>query len=188
MTKEGCTTMRISEVFPWYYQYLFMVFEPSVIIVSLSLIPASPSNHFHSLAPNDSNGPFWSNSALHKSCDAETAWNTPQLRGLWYSYIGALAFSAVIEPLLLYVARYKLRDVSDAEEVIKAVLFAFFAFDVFHAGATLAVTGIGAALPGSQMHLYAMVNVWVPTAWMILRTLWITGVARKSLVNRMKSE
>jgi hypothetical protein len=180
--------MHISEIFPWYYQFLFMIFEPSVIFASLSMIPASPSNHFHSLAPTDSSGPFWSPSLVHEPCSAESAWNTPQLRSLWYVFMAALAFSGVIEPMLLYVARYKLRDVHDAEAVIKAVLVAFSAFDVFHAGATLAVTGLGAVLPGSQMHIYAMVNVWVPAAWMLLRTLWIVGVARESPINRAKRE
>ncbi|OBS23077.1 hypothetical protein FPOA_03640 [Fusarium poae] len=186
MMGKDSTIRSVSEIFPWHYQFLFMIFEPSVIFVSLSLIPASPSNHFHSLAPTDSAGTFWSPSPSQMTCDAESAWNTPQLRGLWYTYMGALAFSGVIEPILLYVARYRLRDVFDAEQVIRAVLIAFFAFDVFHAVATLAVTGVEAALPGSHMHIYAMVNVWVPTAWMLLRTSWIMGVARKSTVNKMK--
>lgn len=98
--------------------------------------------------------------------------------------MSALAFSGVIEPLLLYVARYKLHDVRDAEQVIKAVLFAFMAFDVFHAGATLAVTGVAAALPGPRMNVYVMVNVWIPTAWLLLRTLWMVGIARKSSFNK----
>ncbi|CCT71808.1 uncharacterized protein FFB20_14114 [Fusarium fujikuroi] len=180
--------MQISEVFPWYYQLLFMILEPSVIFIALFFIPISPSNHFHSLAPSDSTGPFWSPSAIHKLCDAHSAWNTPQLRGLWYSYISALAFSGIIEPMVLYVARYKLRDIRDAEEVIKTVLVAFIAFDIFHASATLAVTGTAAALPGSQSHIYAMVNVWVPMAWMLLRILWIVGAGRKSAMTGMKRE
>ncbi|KAF5233233.1 hypothetical protein FANTH_12630 [Fusarium anthophilum] len=178
----------ISEVFPWHYQILFMVLEPSVIFTSLFLVPTSPSNHFHSLAPSDSAGPFWSPSPVHKPCDAESAWNTPQLRGLWYAYIAALAFSGIIEPMLLYVARYKLRDVCDAEEVLKTVLFAFIAFDIFHAGATLAIAGVAAVLPGPHRHIYAMVNVWVPTAWMLLRMLWVVGVGRKFAITGIKRE
>ncbi|CZR41760.1 uncharacterized protein FPRO_11350 [Fusarium proliferatum ET1] len=180
--------MQISDVFPWYYQLLFMVLEPSVIFIALFFIPVSPSNHFHSLAPSDSTGPFWSPSAIHKLCDADSAWNTPQLRALWYSYISALAFSGVIEPMVLYVARYKLRDIRDAEEVIKTVLIAFIAFDLFHAGATLAVTGVAAVLPGSQSHIYAMVNVWAPMAWMLLRISWMAGVGRKSAMTGIKRE
>ncbi|KAF5681257.1 hypothetical protein FHETE_46 [Fusarium heterosporum] len=91
----------ISAIFTWPYQFLFMVLEPSVIFASILLIPTSPSNHFQSLAPTNSAGPFWSPSSLHKSCDAESAWNTPQLRGLWYGYIAALAFSGLVEPMLL---------------------------------------------------------------------------------------
>ncbi|KAM0294438.1 hypothetical protein HYE67_000102 [Fusarium culmorum] len=175
---------HVSEILPWHYQFAFMIFEPSVIFATIPLIPASPIDHFHSLAPADSAGPFWSPSLLHGSCDAASAWNTPQLRGLWYAFMSALAFSGVIEPLLLYVARYKLRDIHDAEQVIKAVLFAFMAFDVFHAGATLAVTGVAAALPGPRMNVYVMINVWIPTAWLLLRTLWMVGIARKSSINK----
>lgn len=102
--------------------------------------------------------------------------------------MAALAFSGVIEPMLLYVARYRLRDTSDAEQVIKAVLSSFSVFDVFHAGATLAVTGVAAALPGSSMHIYAMVNVWVPIAWLLLRLSWILGLGRNSAVIRAKTE
>ena len=102
--------------------------------------------------------------------------------------MAALAFSGVIEPMLLYVARYRLRDTSDAEQVVKAVLTSFLVFDIFHAGATLAVTGKAAALPGSSMHIYAMVNVWVPIAWLLLRVSWMLGFGRKSAVNRAKTE
>lgn len=90
--------------------------------------------------------------------------------------------------MLLYLARYKLRDTRDAEDVIKTVLFAFIAFDVFHAAATLAVTGVAAVLPGPQGHIYAMVNVWVPMAWLVLRMLWLGGVGRKSATNAVKRE
>jgi uncharacterized RDD family membrane protein YckC len=90
--------------------------------------------------------------------------------------------------MLLYTARYKLRDTRDAEDVIKTVLFAFIAFDVFHAGATLAVTGAAAVFPGPQGHIYSMVNVWVPTAWLVLRMLWLVGVGRKSATNAIKKE
>lgn len=90
--------------------------------------------------------------------------------------------------MLLYVARYKLRDICDAEEVIKTVLFAFLAFDIFHAGATLAVAGVAAVLPGPHGHTYAMVNVWVPTAWMLLRMLWVVGVGRKFAITGIKRE
>ncbi|KAJ4136583.1 hypothetical protein NW768_004200 [Fusarium equiseti] len=179
---------QVSEIFPWHYQFLFMVLEPTAIFTALLLIPVSPPNHFHSLAPDNSAGPFWSPSAFQTRCDAESAWNTPQLRGLWYAYMAVLAFSGVIEPMLLYVARYKLRDTSDVEQVIKAVLASFLVFDIFHAGATLAVTGIAAALPGSSMHVYAMVNVWVPVTWLLLRVSWMLGFGRKSAINRTKTE
>ena len=62
------------------------------------------------------------------------------------------------------------------------------AFDLFHAGATLAVTGVAAVLPGPQSHVYAMVNVWVPMAWMLLRMLWMAGVGRKSAMTGIKRE
>ena len=102
--------------------------------------------------------------------------------------MAALAFSGVIEPILLYVARYKLRDASDAEQVITAVLSSFLVFDIFHAGATLAVTGVAAALPGADMHIYAMVNVWVPMLWLLLRVSWMLGLGRESILIRTKTE
>lgn len=159
-----------------------------MIFFSLFAIPSSPTNHFYSLAPSDSIGPLFTHSTLHLPCTAESAWHTPQLRSLWYVFMSALAFSAVIEPLVLHAARYNLRDVRDAEEVIKAVLLAFAAFDIFHAGATISVTGARAVIPGPWADVYAMVNVWVPVAWFCLRVLWFAGIGRRMAAGLSEDE
>lgn len=62
--------------------------------------------------------------------------------------------------------------------MVTAVLLAFIAFDILHATSVLGVVGVRAVLPGSDMDPYASVNVWVPMAWMGLRTLWLLGVGR----------
>jgi hypothetical protein len=144
---------------------------PSVLI--------DPASHFLSLAPSTSNGPFYSFNSSHAICGVESAWNTPQLRALWYVFIAAFIFSAIIEPLLLYAARYKLRDPRDAQEVVKAVLISFLAFDGLHMIATVAVVGFESVLPwGAKSEFYALINFWVPVAWGILRALWLSGIGR----------
>lgn len=111
-------------------------------------------------------------------CDPVAAWNTPQLRVLLYQTMAALGFSGVIGPMLIYTARYKLQNTRDAQVVVTAVLLAFMAFDVLHATSVLGVVGVKAVLPGSDMDPHASVNVWVPLAWMGVRTLWLLGVGR----------
>lgn len=92
--------------------------------------------------------------------------------------MAALGFSGVIEPMLIYTARYKLQNTRDAQVVVTAVLLALMAFDVLHATSVLGVVGVKAVLPGSDMDPYASVNVWVPMAWIGVRTLWLLGVGR----------
>ncbi|KAK0385362.1 hypothetical protein NLU13_7838 [Sarocladium strictum] len=152
---------RISKVFPWYYQFLFMILEPGIILVAMPMILLDPANHFLSLAPTTSSGPFYKSNPAHSICSIESAWNTPQLRALWYVFTASFIFSGIVEPLLLYTARYKLRDARDAEEVVKAVLISMLTFDVLHITATTAVGGFESAIPwGVESELYAMINFW----------------------------
>lgn len=146
-----------------------------------------PASHYHSLAPASSSGPFYTFSSQHALCAVDSAWNTPQLRGLWYTLVSAFSFTVLVEPVVLYTARYRLRDAHDAEEVIKAVLLSFTVFDVFHAGATLAVTGIEAATPGhAKGFIYTMINVWAPVLWMVFRASWLLGIGRETSARQKK--
>lgn len=180
-----------------------LVPQPAVIWVALAMIVINPANHFHSLAPPDSHGwAFESTPSLGGlatvTCSQPAAWNTPQLRALLYLYMGTLAFSAIIEPVVLYVAATQMESARDAERVVAAVLVAFAAFDLLHAGATVVVTGWERVLPGLEsahggsgsgngLDLYACINVWVPLAWLVIRSAWFAGVGRSSL-SKVKSK
>lgn len=110
---------------------------------------------------------------------------TPQINALQYYFISALAFSAVIEPVLLYVATHKLQDSHDSLMVVKAVLGCFAVFDVFHSVAAVAGGGIEAILPGSVGFMWEVgVNFWVPLAWFGVRGWWFWG-ARGEWKERM---
>ncbi|KAH8171100.1 hypothetical protein LIA77_09881 [Sarocladium implicatum] len=176
--QSPATALHISKVFPWHYQLLFMVVEPGAIIFAMAALLADPTNHYRSLSPANPSGPFYTFSSSQPICGPLSAWNTPQLRALWYVLVAAFLFSGIVEPLVLYTARYKLRDARDAEEVVRAVLLAFLAFDVLHVGATLAVAGGEAAMLGPKGDFYVMINTYVPVGWMVLRSLWLLGVGR----------
>jgi hypothetical protein len=156
--------------------------QPSVILVSLVALFLSPGNFFTSLAPDTSSGLLFQRDLSLNTCAAVESWNTPQLRVLLYQFSGALAFSAIIEPSLLYVAQFKLSDPKDAERVVQAVLMSFLAFDVLHALATAAVVGSSAIFPNngwSGIHFYACINVWVPVLWMGARACWFAGFGKR---------
>jgi hypothetical protein len=91
--------------------------------------------------------------------------------------MGALAFSAVVEPAVLYVAAYKLRDPQDGLAVVKTVLACFAVFDVFHALAAVAGSGFNAVLPvvGRGFDGFVAINFWVPLGWFLVRGLWFWG-------------
>ena len=162
--------------------------------IAVASIVADPANHFKSLAPaNTTTGPLFEASSDVTPCTQAQAWHTPQLRSLLYLYMAALLFSAVVEPMLLYLARYKLRSVGDAERVMAGVLISFSFFDVAHALAAYLVAGPEAVLPAadldlSNLELYACINVWVPTTWLLIRVLWFMGVGRASAVGHEKME
>lgn len=106
---------------------------------------------------------------------------TPQVKALQYYFMGALAFSAVIEPLLLYVAVNKLRDPRDGRTVVKAVLASFAAFDIFHAAAAVAGSGIDALVPKTAaFDLYSAINFYVPMLWLVMRLTWFSRAASKT--------
>lgn len=73
----------------------------------------------------------------------------------------------------------------DAEKVIAAVLLSFGAFDILHLTSVIVVVGTEVSVPTamgtdwSNVDLYAGINIWVPVAWLILRTLWLVGVGRE---------
>lgn len=102
--------------------------------------------------------------------------------------MGALFFSAVIEPLVLYVAAYRLESAKDVERVVGAVLVAFMAFDFVHSAATLSVVGWEAVLPEvitgvkGGLVVLSCVNVWVPMLWAVLRGCWLAGLGREKAV------
>ncbi|RSL83253.1 hypothetical protein CDV31_016850, partial [Fusarium ambrosium] len=85
---------------PPVYFILFLIVEPSVILVSLVALFISPGNFFTSLAPDTSSGLLFQRDLSLNTCAAVESWNTPQLRVLLYQFSGALAFSAIIEPSL----------------------------------------------------------------------------------------
>lgn len=95
--------------------------QSAVICVAPVAIVVSSANHFNPLAPANGSGP------AHAPCDQSSAWHTPQLRVL---LIGSWprGFMAVVEPVLISMARHRLRGARDAEAVIAAVLTAFLAF------------------------------------------------------------
>jgi len=97
--------------------------------------------------------------------------------------MGALAFSALIEPLVLFTATYRFESTRDAEMVIGAVLATFTAFDVFHAAATVSVVGWASVIPGlgGIVRWEACANIWVPVLWMGIRSCWFVGLGRQKV-------
>ncbi|KAG9251391.1 uncharacterized protein F5Z01DRAFT_639291 [Emericellopsis atlantica] len=169
------TTVTAADVFPALYMYLFLIIEPGIIWIALPLILVDPSHHFHSLAPAGlTSGPYFTTSPASPPASFLQAWHTPQTRELLYLYVAAMAFSAVVEPMLLYLARYKLHDARDTELVVTGVLLSFLAFDVFHAAANWAVVG-SASL---TRDMYAAINFWIPVGLVVIRSMWLLGVGR----------
>ncbi|PVH96962.1 hypothetical protein DM02DRAFT_616851 [Periconia macrospinosa] len=189
MNKHNSASKKVSsdtiaQIFPMPYSFLFLVMEPAVIGISLISIVVSPTNHYMSLAPPSSSGLLFSHIVERDVCGFLEAWHTPNIRVLLYQFMAALGFSAIIEPLLLYTARYKMENQKDAERAIAAVLAAFFAFDILHSLATIAVVGSKAVMPSlgmdwSGVDLYAAINFWVPVAWMMARASWFAGLGRR---------
>ena len=124
-----------------------------------------PDAHYASMAPD----PCMSTTLDHTT----TQCITPRIRAMQYYLMGALAFSAVIEPAALYVAAYKLRDQRDCHLVVQTVLASFAAFDVFHAAAAISGSGIQALLPlAEEFNIYSAINFWVPLMWLLVRSAW----------------
>jgi hypothetical protein len=150
----------------------------------LSII-LSPADHYQSLAPQHSQSWFFTPVQQLGVCDPAAVRNTPQVRSLLYQYMSAFTFSAIVEPLTLYVAIHHLETTRDAYLVVRAILISFSAFDVLHALATVSVTGLATVLPGLEdskhLDLYASINFWVPLAWLLVRSLWFAGVGRTSV-------
>lgn len=110
-----------------------------------------------------------------------TQCTTPRVRAMQYYLMGALAFSAVIEPAALYVATFKLRDQRDSRLVAQTVLASFAAFDIFHAAAAIAGSGVNAVLPlAEESDVYSGINFWVPLLWLMVRSAWFFRTGSKS--------
>jgi uncharacterized membrane protein YgcG len=140
-----------------------------------------PIAHYTSLAPDPSLAKALTGQALDSIMNERM---TPQVKALQYYFMGALAFSAVIEPLLLYIAINKLKDPRDSRTVVQAVLASFAAFDIFHAAAAVAGSGIGALMPTTAgFDLYSGINFYVPMLWLVVRLTWFwrTGGKTKEL-------
>ena len=144
-------------------------------------IIADPENHYHSLAPPSSSGALFdaglSTSEERNPGDFASYWASPQSRALLYVYMSAGIFSVVIEALMLYAARFRLRDPYGAQVITQCVLVSFFVFDLLHAGGVLGVAG-WERVWGAQTDFYAAINVWVPVSWMVIRGLWLFGIGR----------
>ena len=101
-----------------------------------------------------------------------------------YYLMGALAFSAVIEPAALYVAAYKLRDQRDSRLVVQTILASFAAFDIFHAAAAVAGSGFHAVLPlVGDFNIYTAINFWVPLLWFLVRSAWFFRTGSKAKIS-----
>ncbi|GAB7328986.1 hypothetical protein MBLNU13_g00844t1 [Cladosporium sp. NU13] len=124
-----------------------------------------PDAHFASMAPD----PCTSTTLDHTTIQCMT----PRITAMQYYLMGALAFSAVIEPAALYVAAYKLRDQRDSYLVVQTILASFAAFDIFHAAATIAGSGVQAVLPlAEEFNTFSAINFWVPLMWLLFRSAW----------------
>ena len=146
----------------------------------LSLV-LDPVAHYLSLAPDPSLGKALASSTGQALDQIMIERMTPQVKALQYYFMGALAFSAVIEPLLLYIAVNKLRDPRDSRTVVKAVLASFAAFDIFHAAAAIAGSGTGALMPmTADFDLYSAINFYVPMLWFVVRFAWFRGSGGKA--------
>jgi hypothetical protein len=135
-----------------------------------------PESHYESMGPDPCAGAALDNTT--------TQCMTPRIRAMQYYLMGALAFSAVIEPAALYVATYKLRDPRDSRVVIQTILASFAAFDIFHAVAAVAGSGINAVMPmAAVFNVYSAINFWVPLLWLFVRSAWFlrTGSKAKEL-------
>ena len=170
--------------------------QPTIIVISLLAILASPSNFVSSLAPPTAVGPGLL--ALNATplmltirlasvvSDSTTLLELPQAHVLIQQLMGALLFSAAIEPLLLYTAIYRLESVRDAEIVIGALLMAFTLFDLLHSAATLSIVGYASVLPAwvvgggdGRFRWVCFANVWVPIVWAAFRGCWFGAVGRE---------
>ena len=135
-----------------------------------------PDGHYASMAPDPCTGTTLDHTT--------TQCITPRIRAMQYYLMGALAFSAVIEPAALYVTACKLRDQRDARIVAQTILSSFAVFDIFHAAAAIAGSGAQAILPlAEDFNIYSGINFWVPLMWLLVRSAWFfrTGSKKKTL-------
>lgn len=158
--------------------------EQPIVIFSLWIGAMSkPDNYYAMLAPAGSEGFMYKLSldADATPCTARQAWNTPQVNIMLYQFMSAFFFSAIVEPVVLYTARYKMRNARDAELAIWAVEVSMLLYDLMHSFAGVSVVGLGTVIPGfswSRMDGAATFNTW--SAWILgaIRIAWLCGVGR----------
>jgi hypothetical protein len=154
--------------------------QPGIIITALLSIVFDPDSHFQSMGPDRC-----SHSGLEETTGLVSdhighECMLPRIRALQYYFMAALAFSAFVEPAVLYVATYKLHDPRDSKTVVRAVLASFAAFDIFHAVAAIAGSSFHAAFPmAADFDVYVAINFWIPLLWLVVRGTWFLGNGAK---------
>lgn len=148
-----------------------------------------PDHYYAVLAPPESEGVLFKPSSQLGAtpCTARQAWNTPQFNIMLYQFMSAFFFSAIVEPVVLYTARYKMRNARDAELAIWGVETAMLVYDLMHSFAGVSVVGLGSVIPGfswSRVDGPATFNTW--SAWVLaaIRVAWLCGMGRDFADNK----
>jgi hypothetical protein len=192
------TTTRMQPALSQPYFALFMVIEvhpsfffhtvqtiahthqPGVIVAALLSMVFDPDSHLQSMGPDRCSDTSYETAAGLIPGQSSHECMLPRIRALQYYFMAALAFSAFVEPAVLYVATYKLRDARDSQTVVRAVLASFAAFDIFHAVAAIAGSSFHAALPmAAEFDVYVAINFWIPLTWLVVRGTWFLGNGTK---------
>jgi hypothetical protein len=174
----------VIEVYPSFFfpvvQTLAHKHQPGVIIAALLSIVFDPDSHFQSMGPDRCSNTGYESAAELVQDHISHECMLPRIRALQYYFMAALAFSAFVEPAVLYVATYKLHDARDSQTVVRAVLASFAAFDIFHAVAAIAGSSFHAALPmAAEFDVYVAINFWIPLMWLVVRGTWFLGNGAK---------
>jgi hypothetical protein len=147
------------------------------------LAMSNPNDYYNMLAPVGSEGVLFKQSPAPDAtpCNARQAWNTAQFNILLYQFMSAFFFSAIVEPVVLYCARYKMRNARDAELAIWGVEMSMLFYDLMHSFAGVSVVGLGTVIPGfswSRFDGAATFNTW--SAWILaaIRVAWLCGLSR----------
>lgn len=145
-----------------------------------------PNDYYYSLAPSYSEGIFFKPSGrpFTEPCTADQAWKSPQVNAMLYQFMGAFAFSAIVEPVILYCAKYKMHSPKDAELAIWGVEISMLVYDFMHSFAEISVVGSASVIPGfswSNVDSGACVNAYAPLVWAIIRMGWLSCLGRTTV-------